>query len=191
LVCLGIWPRIIEDSGNEGRLTELIKLIASCEFSLHDMSYVRVDGRLRVPRFNMPFEYGLAIAIAALRRDSIPPGPRHWVAVFEKVRYRIQASLSDSCGMDARIHRGTQKGVVREVVGAFPRRDGKRTVTPTTVTRVLPQLRREYLRIKEKEGHGWIFNPACFYRVTVEARRLFDGLSGGFQITARPGGGSR
>jgi hypothetical protein len=67
LVSLGLNPRcVLEVPPTIDRLRRLYSLIRSCPFSLHDLSRVQVGrtGPFRVPRFNMPFELGLAAAVA-------------------------------------------------------------------------------------------------------------------------------
>src|SRR5215471_15917419 len=51
----------LEIPGGEGRLDRVLQLIQSCRYSFHDLSRVEVDVRRpATPRFNMPFELGLA-----------------------------------------------------------------------------------------------------------------------------------
>jgi hypothetical protein len=45
------------------RLERIFNLIQSCEYSVHDLSRIELDRHPpRAPRFNMPFELGLAVA---------------------------------------------------------------------------------------------------------------------------------
>jgi len=68
LTCFGCKPRcaleVPDDS--DGRLKKIVGLLQRCAVSVHDLSYVRLRGeRLRVPRFNMPFEAGIAYKVAS------------------------------------------------------------------------------------------------------------------------------
>src|SRR5580698_2134393 len=61
-VCaLGFEPRcaLDQDSSTEERLTKILNLIECCPFCIHDLSYMKIDPRTRLPRHNMPFELGL------------------------------------------------------------------------------------------------------------------------------------
>ena len=59
----------IETSGGrEQRLDRIVRLIADCRLSIHDMSRVQLSDGL--PRFNMPFECGIAYAAMKL---TLPP----------------------------------------------------------------------------------------------------------------------
>src|SRR5262245_41060202 len=91
LVGVGLNPRCVLDiPPDRSRLQRLIALIGECPFSVHDLSRVQLcDRGFRVPRFNMPFELGLAVEIAhgPSRR------PAHRFRVLEQTRHRMTQSL--------------------------------------------------------------------------------------------------
>jgi hypothetical protein len=60
----GMDPRVtLEIPGGTRRLDRIFSLIQSCEYSVHDLSCVRLDrAKPSTSRFNMPFELGLAVA---------------------------------------------------------------------------------------------------------------------------------
>ncbi|MBI3491235.1 MAG: hypothetical protein HY047_05560 [Acidobacteria bacterium] len=94
LVGLGLNPRcVLEVPPSRDRLRRLVALIRDCRTSIHDLSEVRLSrrGRYAVPRFNMPFELGLAVAISDARRTRL----RHEWRVMEAEPFRINESLSD------------------------------------------------------------------------------------------------
>jgi len=145
-------------SGPRNRLDRIYSLIASCGASIHDLSRVTLSGPLRVPRFNMPFELGLAYAIAQ--------GQPHDLFVFEEQSHRLQASLSDFNGYDPHIHDGTQVGVLRCVLDCF----GTTTQAPPSpklksLTRKLSQV---VLRLQHDQGAHDPFHPHVF-RQSVKA----------------------
>src|SRR5580693_2766569 len=79
----------LEIPGSTRRLDRILGLIRSCPYSVHDLSRVQLDRKAPVtPRFNMPFELGMAVA----RQDS---GVSHKWFVFESMQHRIVKSLSD------------------------------------------------------------------------------------------------
>ncbi len=59
----GLTPRTtLEVGGGEHRLRKIASLIESCRLSFHDLSRVKQDySEPETPRFNMPFEAGLAV----------------------------------------------------------------------------------------------------------------------------------
>jgi hypothetical protein len=67
------------------------------------------------PRFNMPFELGLAVAW-----DRLVPGRHTWYVMESRDR-RVFKSLSDLAGTDIYVHDGTPDGVFRELGNALVR----------------------------------------------------------------------
>jgi hypothetical protein len=57
-------------------------------------------GALRLPRFNMPFEAGMAYVMHA----SMDASNTHELLVLEAKAYRYQASISDLAGLDPKAH---------------------------------------------------------------------------------------
>jgi hypothetical protein len=107
LSAFGLAPRAtIELAGSQRRLDRIIQLLRSCRYSFHDLSRVSLDRNPpATPRFNMPFELGLA---------AIPRRSRaHDWFVFEEQRHRLMKSLSDLNGTDPHIHDGEPEGVLR------------------------------------------------------------------------------
>jgi len=112
---LGMKPRcVLEIETTTDRLNRLLKLISSCQYSIHDLSRVQLDAAApRCPRFNMPFELGLTLA----RTGKLDPN-HHWI-VLEERPYRIQKSMSDLNGYDPYIHNGTVTGLLQVLKNAF------------------------------------------------------------------------
>ena len=69
---LGLKPRAtVEIPGSQRRLDRIYDLIRQCRYSFHDLSRVEIDSSPPpTPRFNMPFELGLAVAHAKNVRDA-------------------------------------------------------------------------------------------------------------------------
>lgn len=114
LVTLGFIPHCaLEVAAITDRLHRIFDLLRSCEFSIHDLSRVQLSGTgPRCPRFNMPFEAGLALAVYL-------SGNKHRCAIFEAKRYRLQKSLSDLNGFDPYIHHETVKGMLAALTDLF------------------------------------------------------------------------
>jgi hypothetical protein len=113
------------------RLDKILAEIQGCRYSIHDLSRVGLDRNppFTTPRFNMPFELGLAVAW-----EKLNPANHTWF-VFEAKEYRAQKSLSDLNGTDPRIHGNQPIGVIRELSNAFVRQRNRPTV---------PQMMRAY-----------------------------------------------
>ncbi len=100
-----------KSGGGSARLTRIYRQLCDCASSIHDISRVSLSGPLRLPRFNMPFEAGLAYAIHASAR----PGHRHDLLFLDAKAYRYQASISDVAGLDPKIHYNDPVKVIAEV----------------------------------------------------------------------------
>ena len=56
------------------RLERIFKLIQTCRYSVHDLSRTQRDGTPPAPRFNMPFELGLAVWHGQVSILGVTPG---------------------------------------------------------------------------------------------------------------------
>jgi hypothetical protein len=118
LVSLGLNPRsVVQIAGSTDRLRRLVEIIQECPFSIHDLSRVQRSGKgsFRVPRFNMPFEMGLAAAVSMTASGTT----RQW-RVIEAVRHRIGHSCSDVDGYNAEIQGGTVGGMFEALSNIVP-----------------------------------------------------------------------
>jgi hypothetical protein len=114
----GLVPRAtLEIPLSTRRLEKIIDLITTCRYSIHDLSWVKADPPPpRTPRFNMPFELGLAVA----HQHNGKTGGHDWF-VCEARQYRLAKSLSDLNGTDPFVHDGKIVGVFRELCNIFAR----------------------------------------------------------------------
>jgi len=86
------------DSGYN-RLTKILDLIDLCDFSLHDISRTELNSH-GLPRFNMPFELGLALG----RKSSKRQGGSTRLLVVDREPHRYLEFLSDLRGCDPLAH---------------------------------------------------------------------------------------
>jgi hypothetical protein len=129
------------------------------------LSWVKVDSPApRTPRFNMPFELGLALAIERLdpgRRDSF---------VFEAKRWRLAKSLSDLSGTDPHIHGRTVSGVMRELGNAFIRRSSHDGFSVPEMMKTYRAVLRAVPDIQHQTGSTNLFEARPFRLLSVAAR---------------------
>jgi hypothetical protein len=168
LCAFGLTPRATLELPVETRLDRIVGLIEACRYSIHDLSRTTLDpGPPETPRFNMPFELGLAVSHAR-RRSS------HKWFVFESTAYRLQRSLSDLNGTDPYIHDGTVQGVFRELAKAFVR--AKRQPTVPQMQRIYDETKSEASRIHENAGSSESFNARVFQEMVIFATSLARGI---------------
>lgn len=164
----GLKPRAaLEIPTSNRRLERILELIQECQYSIHDLSRVQLDlARPRTPRFNMPFELGLTVA---LEKVAIPG--HAWV-ICESQRFRLKKSLTDLDGTDPYIHDGTVRGLFRELGNAFVRNRNQPTVDE--MMRVYRILRANFKSLLRRAGADHPFNARMFRDLSVVASAAAD-----------------
>jgi hypothetical protein len=168
LVSLGLDPRAtVEIPGGQNRLDKILNLVRSCRYSIHDLSRVQLDRTSpATPRFNMPFELGLAVAVAKI--DTVP----HDWFVFETVHRRATKSLSDLNGTDPNIHHGTIEGVMRELCNAFVRQASHRRYSVPEMMTTYRKVSLLVEDIKQETRARSLFEARVFGLLCSTARRV-------------------
>jgi hypothetical protein len=113
----GFFPRSaleVEDS-SQVRIDRINGIIRDCRLAIHDISRTQLDSVNRLPRFNMPFEFGIFVGAKAFGSDD---HRRKACIVFDSERYRYQKFLSDIAGQDIREH-GRRPAVLIQQVRDF------------------------------------------------------------------------
>jgi hypothetical protein len=165
LAALGCEPHCVLEIPSDGqsRLDRIYGLIERCSASIHDLSRTSLSGALRVPRFNMPFELGLAYSIA--RRQ------KHSFFVLVQHHYRLQASLSDLNGHDPHIHQGTQDGILRFLLDCFGAADGPQPTFPA-LRSLIRKLSGIVADLEQEHRIQHPFHPYIFRQAVVAATKL-------------------
>ncbi len=167
----GLIPRAtIEIPGGARRLDRIASLIRSCAYSVHDLSRVEIDpAPPPTPRFNMPFELGLAVAFHWSRNA------KHTWFVLETEKWRIQKSLSDLNGTDVYVHGGTPEGIFRELAKAFVRETRQPTVIQLRT--IYQEIRSTLPKFLDIAGSGDPFQARVFQDISVYAGVLAQKLT--------------
>ncbi len=162
---LGLIPRcVLEIQTTAGRLQRIFELIKRCRSSIHDLSRTQLSsGPLRCPRFNMPFELGLAVARAQLAQYE-----HHWV-VFESRQYRLQHSLSDLNGFDPFIHGGTVHGTLDVLMNAFI---SERETTTSDLMSRYRDLRKFVWTLRKHNKRASLFTPHAFRQLVIASQKI-------------------
>lgn len=155
-------------TGGTRRLEKIIQQIQSCAYSVHDLSRVELDRNPPcTPRFNMPFELGLAVAVSGIASAHI------WF-VFESTPYRLQKSLSDLNGTDPHVHDGTVRGIMRELNNAFIRTHNRPTVPD--MIRAYRIVSRRLTEIVRESGAKSLFEASAFQGLSYAARLAVESV---------------
>jgi len=175
LVGFGLIPQaVLQIPGSQRRLDRLFALMYSCRYSFHDLSRVELEAkRPPTPRFNMPFELGLAVAWAE-RVDR-----KHRWYVFEGKNYRVAKSLSDIDGTQIYVHGGTPTGVLRQLTNALARTKNQPTVQELKA--VYRDLQRAAINIKKAHATKSLYDTRPFqdlvYAAILSAKKRISSLS--------------
>ncbi len=131
----------VRDPSSRYQLDRIYDLIASSQYSFHDLSWMSLDRKVpRTPRLNMTFELGLAVAI------SRAPGTNHQWFVFDTVPYRLDKALSDLGGIRPRIHDRSPGSVLRALMNALARERNQPTLVH--LLNIYKEVERMARRIK-------------------------------------------
>ena len=166
LTAFRLTPRAtLEIPGSERRLDRIFHLIQTCCYSLHDLSRVEIEAhRPPTPRFNMPFELGLTVAL-----DTLHPGAHTWF-VFESRARRIHKSLSDLGGTDVYVHNGQPSGVFRELCNALVR--SRRQPSVQQMDAIYLELKSSLPVIMSRAGAKSAFQARVFADLVFTAQGL-------------------
>jgi hypothetical protein len=89
-----------ENNALTNRIDKIVSLIRGCKYGIHDLSRTEINDN-NLPRFNMPFEYGIFYGACKLGDKT----QRNKVAlVLEKEKYSYQKYISDIAGIDTSAH---------------------------------------------------------------------------------------
>jgi hypothetical protein len=166
LIHLGLNPcATLHIPGGQRRLDKILDLIGNCRYSIHDLSRVQLDSKSpRTPRFNMPFELGLAIGVQKLQRT-----PHEWF-LFESKPYRVEKSLSDLSGTDPHIHQNSVEGVLRELGNAFVRRSANEAFSVPGMLKTYRSVSKQVEKIQQQTGAHSLFEARTFGLLCTAAR---------------------
>jgi hypothetical protein len=99
----------------EPRLDKIVRIIRESRWSVHDISRVEVDPHKPLPRFNMPFECGLALGA---QRFGTARDRRRDFLILTGARHEDKLTLSDLAGQDAAYHGNVPERAI-DAVRAF------------------------------------------------------------------------
>jgi hypothetical protein len=159
----GLIPQsVLQIPGSQRRLDRILALIQGCRYSFHDICRVGIDtARPPTPRFNMPFELGLAVTWS-MAGDS-----DHAWYVMEAKQYRQQKSLSDLNGTEIYIHDGRAVGVFRLLTNALARTEIRPTVPDLQA--VYRDLNQAAAEIKKALAAPSLFDTRAFQDLVFAA----------------------
>jgi hypothetical protein len=89
------------DNAAGTRIDKIIRLIRECPIGIHDLCRTELDPSSNLPRFNMPFEFGLFLGA---QRYGGGAQRNKRCLVMDKEPHRFRAFISDIAGQDVHSH---------------------------------------------------------------------------------------
>lgn len=128
---MGFRARSALEASNAGtvRIDKIQDIIASCKYSIHDLSRTQLDKTHRLPRFNMPLELGIDLGCKrfgrAYQREKV-------ILILDVERFRYQRFISDIAGQDIYGHGGIQRDLIKQVREWLrPELDPRKAIIPS------------------------------------------------------------
>ena len=149
LIALGRIPRLTFEitEGGVSRLDKILDLIGECPVSFHDLSATGLP-----PRFNMPFELGIACA----HRHYVSKS-KHEFHVMDSEKFRPDVTLSDMKGFDHKVHNGTPEGAMKLVLSVLDKKTGV-PVTLADAGKIYREMKKLAAVLKRQHGEKTIFS---------------------------------
>ncbi len=140
IVACGYRARCALEDSDSGdiRLDKLVELIRESRRSIHDLSRTEI-GDNELPRFNMPFELGLALGAKRFGRRQADR-----IKIMVDKPYQLPAYLSDLGGNDPDAHGDEPRNVIR-IVRNFLQRSPRGEPLPGPA-----KLARDFQRFKAR-----------------------------------------
>jgi len=89
-------------SSSDSRIDEIINLMKTSKYSIHDLSFNGVLPTEKYARFNMPFELGIDIGMIKTTKKKIIKEKR--IIIFERDSNKYDQYISDISGYDIEAH---------------------------------------------------------------------------------------
>lgn len=129
ICCAGFIPRSAletKESGKE-RLAKIVDIIYQCRLGIHDISRVESKGGTTgdLPRFNMPFEFGLFYGALNFGTDD---QKSKLMLVLDSDHHRYQQTLSDIAGKDPSAHGNDPERAIAHVREFLSDKNGSGTL---------------------------------------------------------------
>lgn len=152
----------LHDPTTDPQLARIFGLLEDSVISFHDLSYVRLDDpKPKTPRFNMPFELGLAVASA------LGSNREHRWFVLDTKAHRAWKALSDISGSNVQLHNRKAPAVMRAISNALARHNPHPTLAQLLA--IYEDVRAKAHKLKTVDRWPNVFLPAPFKDLRIYA----------------------
>jgi hypothetical protein len=140
---------MLESGSERVRLDRLVELVRGCRFGIHDLSRVQWTGDDVLPRFNMPFELGMAYGAFRLGTGRCR---QMQLLVLEAEAFRHQRTLSDIAGLDSKVHGNSADTLIGCVRDFLANHVDPRPMGPTRLRELYEEFRTELPGLATQHG---------------------------------------
>ena len=130
----------IEDGG-QVRMEKICALMAESQYGIHDISRTGLDRKLRLPRFNMPFELGVFLGA---QRFGTEEHKKKCCLILDREKDRYRLFCSDLSGQEIRAHHNRAEDAVKGVRDWLSGQLVRRKIQVPGSARILDRYRRFY-----------------------------------------------
>ena len=159
IACCGFSPRSARESEriSTPRIERMKGALFSSKYSIHDFTRCRGEGNEGFARFNMPLEFGMAMALRLIEEVlQVREDERHDWLLLVPGGHQYKKFVSDLAGYDPVEYDGTEVMAVRAVMEWLLSRreipDQKKTLYPSTILYRL----NEFKQAKKNLQTQWI-----------------------------------
>lgn len=151
LVSLAMEPQISETSDSGAiRVSNIKLLISKSKYSVHDLSRCEALKRGQLPRFNMPFEFGLDEGCKRFSDKRELRSKKN--LILEKEPYRYQKILSDIAGQDIRNHNNDPQELIIQVRNWFSSVLRKNIISAGNIWSNYNEFLFDFKKVLKQEG---------------------------------------
>ncbi|MBV9144166.1 MAG: hypothetical protein JO115_25140 [Pseudonocardiales bacterium] len=160
VVACGLQPRSSLETATVStpRMKRISDAIRDSEYSIHDLTRVHSDEKSGLPRFNMPFEFGMAFLLT-----ESPEYSHDWLGLLPGAHtldlppgaHAFGEFISDLAGYDLPSHDETPDTIIPPVLAWLSTRQGCPPVPRAVTSLALCELMDEFLRLLDREETRW------------------------------------
>lgn len=152
-----------DQSSKTPRMEKITAGLRRAPLSVHDLSRMNLRNR-RLPRYNMPFELGLALGIAVVESNA-PDGELRDFIIFDSKPGRYKEAISDFAGSDIKIHHNKPEQLIWSIVAWLNQRadqaaDWRQEMTIAEFNTFWQGLETKVSKFQKAEA-GWALEKAA------------------------------
>ena len=151
ILYLDFIPKFSETkSGSRNRGDLIMELIEGSSYSVHDLSRSKAMKAGEYPRFNMPYELGLAVGCY---RYGTGKHKKKKTMILEIEKYNYQKVISDIAGQDIFSHQNDPEVLIKQVRDWFSINSNRPLTGPAKIWNSYNQFSAHLLTKLKKEGY--------------------------------------